>query len=200
LQNPSDVFEKFKALLSDLESLYTAMDRAYDSVAAEYGFQCSGCEDNCCFTRFFHHTRIEYLYLMKGFSRLDTVKQDDIRKKAIGVNEKVRHAEEREETPWVMCPLNFDGQCILYAHRPMICRLHGIPHVLNHPSGNNLTGPGCGEFERLCGDAEYIRFNRTPYYRKMAGLERRLREKTGEAPKFKHTVAQMLVLDEEISI
>jgi len=200
LLNPIDLFEKYIAFLNDLESLYTAMDSAYASVAAKYGFQCFGCEDNCCYTRFFHHTHIEYLYLMKGFTGLDSVKQDEVRKKAADVNKNVRDAEERGETPRVMCPLNVDGQCILYACRPMICRLHGIPHAFIHPSGNKMMGPGCGEFERLCGNMKYISFNRTPYYQKMVDLERRFREKTGETSKFKYTVAQMLLLDGEISV
>lgn len=197
--NPTDVFETYSAFFAELKSLYSAMDQGYEAVAAKYGFQCSGCEDNCCFTRFFHHTCIEYLYLIKGFFQLDEVKQDEIRRTAAEVNEKVRCAEEKGETPRVMCPLNFDDQCVLYEYRPMICRLHGIPHEFNHPVQKNIRGPGCGDFDDQCGDMTYISFNRTLYYRKMADLERRLREKTGQTDKFKHTIAQMIMLDEGFS-
>ena len=58
-----------------------------------------------------------------------------------------------------------------------------------------MTGPGCSDFERQSGDVKYIHFNRTPYYKGMADLEGRLREKTSLADKFKFTVAQMIVME-----
>ena len=33
---------------------------------------------------------------------------------------------EDDETP---CPLLVDGQCLVYEHRPMVCRAHGISHI-----------------------------------------------------------------------
>lgn len=33
---------------------------------------------------------------------------------------------EEDETP---CPLLIDGRCAVYAHRPLICRTHGLPHI-----------------------------------------------------------------------
>jgi hypothetical protein len=40
---------------------------------------------------------------------------------------------------------------------------------------------------------EYIRFDRTPFYRQMAALEQELRKETGYTDKIKLTIAQMLV-------
>jgi Fe-S-cluster containining protein len=31
-----------------------------------------------------------------------------------------------------VCPLLDDGSCILYAHRPIICRTHGLPIIIRH--------------------------------------------------------------------
>jgi hypothetical protein len=78
----------------------------------------------------------------------------------------------------------------------MICRLHGIPHELQRADGRIARSPGCEEFLNQCrqgGKTEYIPFDRTPYYRKMALLENELRLKTGVATKLKLTIAQMIV-------
>jgi Fe-S-cluster containining protein len=187
------MFDKYINYFDDLKLLYAQMDQAYDAVADAYDFHCSGCLDNCCLTRFFHHTFIEFLYLRKGFAGLDEHVQKELRIQAAEVNEKVLQAEEGGQVPRVMCPLNIKGLCVLYEFRPMICRLHGIPHEFQHPVKNKILGPGCHEFEDQCGKKEYTAFNRTPFYRQMALLERRLREMTGFTDRLKKTVAQMLV-------
>ena len=38
--------------------LFEQMDRAYDAAARNSGFVCNGCRDNCCLTRFYHHTLV----------------------------------------------------------------------------------------------------------------------------------------------
>jgi hypothetical protein len=63
--------ERYLPLLDRLAALFEQMDATYDAVAGQYGFQCHGCEDNCCQTRFYHHTLIEYLFLMEGINALD---------------------------------------------------------------------------------------------------------------------------------
>jgi len=191
------MFDQYNEFFNDLKSLYAQMEQEYDKVAGAYEFHCAGCSDNCCLTRFFHHTLVEFLYLRKGFSDLDETIQEDIRHRAVEVNEKVKQAEDSGNVPRVMCPLNRKGLCVLYEYRPMICRLHGIPHEFVHPVKNKILGPGCHEFDAQCGKKEYIAFNRTPFYRKMAQLENRIREKGGISEKFKKTVAQMLVKDLE---
>ena len=54
-----------------IASIYKDMDRAYGEAAAHYDFDCRGCADNCCFTRFYHHTHVEFFYLLEGFGQLD---------------------------------------------------------------------------------------------------------------------------------
>jgi hypothetical protein len=63
--------DRYLPLLDRLTSLFEQMDAAYDAVAGQYGFFCQGCADNCCRTRFHHHTLIEYLYLMEAMNDLD---------------------------------------------------------------------------------------------------------------------------------
>lgn len=167
------------------------MDAAYHRIADAHGFHCSGCEENCCLTLFFHHTLAEYLYLTKGFHALDQALREEISRRAARVNAQVDAAVAAGETSRVMCPLNFDGRCVLYDYRPMICRLHGIAHEFWHPSGKRVSGPGCAAFEGHRGPADQL-LDRTPFYRDMAALEGRVREKTGIRDRFRMTVAQMI--------
>ncbi|WP_319523110.1 hypothetical protein [uncultured Desulfosarcina sp.] len=187
--------DRYLPLLDRLASLFAQMDAAYDAVAGQYGFQCNGCEDNCCRTRFYHHTLIEYLYLMEGMSALDADTAGKILLRARQVCEKMADTDRQGKAFRMMCPLNRDERCLLYAYRPMICRLHGIPHELRRADGNAMKMPGCDAFLSQCrdhGKTDYIRFDRTPLYRQMAMLEKEFRLATGADDPIKLTVAQML--------
>jgi Fe-S-cluster containining protein len=179
-------------LLQELSQLYERMDRAYEEAAAAYGFVCAGCEDNCCKTRFYHHTLIEYLYLNAGLDRLPTAQRECIVRRAGDAVQAMDAADGSGRAVAVMCPLNEAQRCLLYAYRPMICRLHGIPHQLHRPDGQRLVGPGCGDFDRRCGRSNRIFLDRTPFYADMAGLEKRLRRQFKFEGKIKLTIAQML--------
>ncbi|MDA8405005.1 MAG: hypothetical protein M0Z56_12560 [Desulfobacteraceae bacterium] len=188
-----DLFENCKDELTEAPSIYAQMDAAYSRIADAHGFHCSGCDENCCLTRFFHHTLVEYLYLIKGFYNLSTILQDQITVHAARVNEMVDQAVVAEKISRVMCPLNMDGLCVLYNYRPMICRLHGVPHQFRHPSGRMISGPGCAAFESQHGPAAGgMVLDRTPFYKDMVTLEGRVREKAGIREKLKMTVAQMI--------
>jgi len=171
--------------LKQLRAIYSSMDLKYNEASTYYEFNCTGCEENCCMTRFYHHTVLEYLYIITGFNNLDIEKQIEIKARALKVRQKsiLRH----------MCPLNFDGKCILYSSRPMICRLHGIPHELHSPGRNIAYGPGCEAFSKYYSEKDYYRFDRTPFYIKMASLEKDLKQAAGITTKIKMTVADMLV-------
>ena len=51
------------------------MDADYASVSRAYGFTCRGCDENCCRTKFYHHTFLEYLYIKAGFELFEPDKQ-----------------------------------------------------------------------------------------------------------------------------
>ena len=169
------------------------MDRKYNEAGDYYGFNCNGCEDNCCATRFYHHTLLEVLYILKGFNSLEKAKQIKIKHQALDVSKKIIEADEKGMAVRLMCPLNFDGLCILYNHRPMICRLHGIPSELHSPGQQITYSPGCNSFSKQCNEKGYIKFDRTPFYVEMAELEKKLKLAVGMTRKIKMTVAQMLV-------
>jgi Fe-S-cluster containining protein len=187
---------RYLPLLKRLETLFGEMGRAYTAVAGQYGFQCNGCADNCCRTRFYHHTLLEYLYLVEGLRSLESEVRHAIYEKALTVGAAMDDIDRQGEELRIMCPLNRNERCMLYPYRPMICRLHGIPHELQRSGGNPIKNPGCDAFFNQCrqhGQTDYIRFDRTPFYRQMAALEQGLRRKTGYPDKIKLTIAQMLV-------
>ena len=183
---------QYAPYLSGLRTIYADMDRKYREAAIYYDFNCIGCKDNCCFTHFYHHTLLEYLYVIEGFNTLDHEKKIEIKYRASEVCPKTVEANERGMTVRLMCPLNFDGLCVLYSFRPMICRLHGIPHEFKMPDGSKLSRPGCEVFSKQCAAKSYFKFDRTPFYTDLAGLEKDLRQAVGLTQKIKMTVAQMI--------
>ncbi|MEJ2657978.1 MAG: hypothetical protein P8012_12420 [Desulfobacterales bacterium] len=184
--------DDYVPFLGRLKTLYSAMDRRYREAADYYGFQCTGCEDNCCYTRFYHYTLLEYLFIIKGYYLLDAEKQDEVKGRALKVCRETEKADEKGESLRWMCPVNFDGRCLLYAYRPMICRLHGIPHELTSPGRGVLRASGCDRFTRTCHGKTYYKFDRTPFYAEMAALEKELRQSADGTQKIKLTVAQMI--------
>jgi hypothetical protein len=178
-----------------LKQLYVAMDQAYDTAASHYDFTCDRCRDNCCRTRFYHHTIIEYTYIIEGFKTLTPKKQNEVKSRAITVVNKLARIDDNEAPVRLMCPLNFDERCILYPYRPMICRLHGLPHELKKPGQKTIYGPGCKTFDHRCGRIDYVEFDRTPFYLKLAKLEQQIKQALGVTGKFKMTIAEMIVTD-----
>jgi Fe-S-cluster containining protein len=176
-----------------LKKIYAAMDQAYRLAARHYRFNCDGCRDNCCQSRFYHHTVIEHAYLLEGLETLTITKQSEVKSRAKDVLDQTSGGGVRKDAIRLMCPLNFDERCILYPYRPMICRLHGIPHELKKPGQSTLFGPGCETFGHRCGHKSYFKFERTPFYRELAMLEQEFRQSLGSAGKIRMTVAEMIL-------
>ncbi len=185
--------ENSTGFLEKAEALFASMDSAYDRAAGHYGFNCEGCDDNCCLTRFYHHTLLEYHLIRRGVSGLPSKKRAEIIRSAERVVRKSALLERRGEPVRLMCPLNFEGRCCLYRERPMICRMHGISHELRKPGAGRVQGEGCTAFESRCGGKTYLEFDRTPFYMEMAQLEQAFRLNLGEGGKFRKTIAEMLV-------
>ena len=181
------------AFIDRLQCIFAAMDQQYDKAAKHYGFHCYGCEDNCCRTRFYHHTYLEYLYIHAGFKKLGHQRQREMQSKAAWVCRETAKADKRSIPVRLMCPLNSAGLCTLYRYRPMICRLHGISHELRKPGQNVIRGSGCGMFDLRCSDKHYLRFDRTPFYFEMAKLEGELKQAVGLYGKVKMTIAEMII-------
>ena len=176
------------ALLIDL---YNTMDAAWNETASAYSFECNSCKDNCCTSLFYHYTHIEHAYLLYGFNRLASDRQYKILNLAKAYCEKIFEQGNANKNLKIWCPVNMDGHCLLYQYRPMICRLHGLPHELNRPGGEPVKAPGCdaGQFNTK----NYVRFDRTPFYQQMAHIEIAFRQNKNLSGKLKMTIAQILL-------
>ncbi len=180
--------------LKQLAQLYERMQQEYEATAAQApGFSCSGCPENCCVSYFQHHTYIEWAFLWKGVRALSKDKKQDYLQRAEANVRKCQTALAQGLRPKVMCPLNDDGLCGLYAHRMMICRMHGTAHSLARPDGQVQAYPGCFRFQAAADENASPVLDRTPLYRELARLEQLfLGKAAGRAPKVDLTLAQML--------
>ncbi|CCK78619.1 hypothetical protein [Desulfobacula toluolica] len=180
-----------KPSFNSLAALYNDMDKTWNKIAAEYHFECNGCKDNCCQSLFFHHTHIERAYLRHGFNQLSHKKKKNILGRAKNYCKKTFPQNSEIKSLKIMCPANEDGQCLLYPYRPMICRLHGLPHELSRPGFKTVISAGCsaGMFDAK----SYIKFDRTPFYQQMAQIEIVFRRNLNKTDKIKETVAQILL-------
>src|SRR6056297_2436152 len=180
---------------SPLIQLYQNMDKAWNQVAQQYGFRCKGCEDNCCMSLFFHHTHAEASFLKFGLQTLPRKDQKHVLGLSRDYCRQTFSGTAKNHNPPVSqkiaCPLLKNNRCTLYNFRPMICRLHGLPHEFHKPGFNVIKGPGCdaGQFD----SREYIPFDRTPFYKQMAIIEMNFRQLTGKNEKIKKTIAQIFV-------
>ncbi len=80
--------------LNRTKSIYATMHEKYKEAADYYSFYCTGCEDNCCFTRFYHYTLLEYLLIMEGYNTLNHVKQVEVKRRAFEVDRKTDQADK----------------------------------------------------------------------------------------------------------
>jgi hypothetical protein len=192
--NPIHIDDHLLTIFLDrLRDIFAAIDQEYSRAAEHYQFQCDRCTDNCCLTRFYHHTCLEYYYLRTGFEKQDSRKKGEILFKAEEVCRETAKADKKQMSVRLMCPLNDGSLCTLYFFRPMICRMHGIPHQLQKPGRKVIAGPGCGTFDDCCSHKGYFKFDRTPFYLELAKLENEFKQTVGIEGKIKMTVAEMIV-------
>lgn len=185
-------------VLRRLRDLYARMDHAYQAAAAALGLTCEGCKDSCCETLFRHHTYVEWTDLNQGLAALPAARQQEIRDNA-EVFLRLHQNALPGAQPRVPCPLSLEVEgslaCGLYEHRPMVCRLHGVPNMLLRPGGQ-AAFPGCERAQNLAKTCEPALLDRTPLLGDLARLEMDLlgRERMGKLPRVNLTIAEMIIL------
>ncbi len=181
--------------LTRLAALYLQMDEAYHQAAQLVGLSCDGCTDNCCTSYFQHHTYIEWAYLWQGIDQLPEALRQRVLGRARRAVAEAQNALAQGQRPEVMCPLNEEGRCTLYAHRLMICRLHGVPNRLRRPDGRVFTFPGCWKSQARWAEAPNVPvLDRTPFYLQLVELEQAfVGSERYRLPKVDLTLAEMLV-------
>jgi len=185
-------------LLSELEEIYEKLQLEYHRVAQELDFSCTSCPDNCCDSYFLHHTYAEWAHLWLGFNQLEPEKQRELLVRSQKYLEKCEKSLQIGESPQVICPLNEDGLCILYKHRLLVCRTHGVPATITRPDGQTMRFPGCFRCQEIVEGRSTAEpcpsVDRTPLLTKLALLENELLEnKRHLMPKVKITIAEMLI-------
>lgn len=185
-----------RVAFNKLEQLYAQMEEAYNQCAEKIGLTCQGCPDNCCTSFFQHHTYIEWAYFWKGLNQCPEEMKNRIIKRAKNYVQKARENLDQGIRPDIMCPVNEDGLCILYKHRLMICRMHGVPNSLTRPDKQTLSFPGCYRCQELCnGLKDYPVLDRTNFYTRLADLEMAfVGPKIKNMPRVNLTLAEMIVL------
>ena len=100
-------------VLDRLKSVFTDMDRQYSRVALHYNFDCNACTDNCCQTRFYHHTYIEFLLVQQGFKTLSPGLQAELESRALSVIQRTAELDKMGKQVRLLCPLNSADVCIV---------------------------------------------------------------------------------------
>ncbi len=185
-------------LTKRLEEIFRKLQDGYDRVAQELRFSCNECPDNCCDSYFLHHTYAEWAFLWIGFRRLDVRRQSTLLERSRTWLHQCEMAMATGERPMVMCPLNENGLCVLYEHRLLVCRTHGVPARITRPDGQELRFPGCFRCQEIVAaefpEKQPSHVVRTPHLHSMALLENQLLDgKRHLLPKVRITIAEMLV-------
>ncbi|BDD89071.1 hypothetical protein [Desulfofustis limnaeus] len=186
-----------RALAAELAELFRSMEAAYDQVAVQLGHGCDGCPDNCCDSYFTHHTYIEWAYLWEGLAALPSDLREMIVERAHQCELLYQEALAQGTRPQVMCPLNDDGRCLVYGHRLMVCRTHGVPAQMTRPDGKIIRFPGCFRCaERVRQWPEHKTLpvmERTALLRRLVLLEQRfLQGQRAQVARLNMTIARML--------
>ena len=99
-----------------LDALFAKIEAFFAAAQAREGeaITCrAGCAD-CCRRRF-TVTGLEAEVIREGLAALPDARRDELALRA------------REGDSEVCAALDADGRCAIYAHRPVICRTHGLP-------------------------------------------------------------------------
>src|SRR5512133_2383064 len=151
----NEILTHYGKLLQEVDEWFkTCLDRHSDAIACHHG--CS----ECC-RGLFDITLLDALYLKRGFDQLPAAVQQSVQIKAAGRLDALSTQWPEFTRPWILnhlpeaqwdemmpeddetpCPLLSDqGACLVYEHRPMTCRLNGIPMI--DSSGEELFDEWC---------------------------------------------------------
>lgn len=140
-------FKKYQELMSGVDQVFNKMKADYpEEVLCD-----NGCTE-CCYA-LFDLSLVEALYLNARFSELEPDQKNTILIDADKADRKVnrikknlfkKHQQGADEQKilWeasrekVRCPLLIDNRCVLYEHRPVTCRLYGIPMQMGETSAS----------------------------------------------------------------
>ncbi|MCL6559660.1 MAG: YkgJ family cysteine cluster protein, partial [Firmicutes bacterium] len=177
-----DLFKAYEALAARADRAFSEINKEYES-RVKCGIHCS----DCCHS-VFGLFLIESVYINYHFNKLDgklrreaALRGDKSDQDLQELKEKLRiYKDDPEKQALAMarervgCPLlNDEQKCMLYAHRPITCRVYGIPAVVN---GKPRVCWKSG-FEK---GRSYPAFDLDGMYRELYRLSGKLLEKAGQ--------------------
>lgn len=139
------IFARYEALAAEADAIFAHVREAHaDRVSCA-----TGCSD-CCHA-LFDLSLVEAMYLNKVFTESIPYGRErsnileraaDLDRKAVRIKRDMFKASKEGKSPEeimadaarvrLACPLlSADNTCILYAHRPITCRLYGVPLNIN---------------------------------------------------------------------
>ncbi|MFP3928570.1 MAG: hypothetical protein ACLFUP_06665 [Desulfobacteraceae bacterium] len=175
-------------LFRGYEALASKADQAFEKVAEDYP-ECVRCSvhcDDCCYAVFgvflieaaylqYHFSGLPNGYKSEAILRCSRADQelDAIQRRLQETQGASEGGHELLSSERVRCPLlNEDRECILYNHRPITCRVYGIPvKVEGKARVCHLAGfePG----------GTYPAFDLDGFYRDLYDMSKELVEKAG---------------------
>ena len=143
-------YEPMNDILDEYGRLLEKVDRWFGRSMAHAGerIRCAaGCAE-CC-RSLFDITLIDAAFLKRGFDQLDEQTKRQVLTRCRTRLTTLKQAWPEFDVPYLLnyrpeddwellmpdedetpCPLvGADGRCLVYAHRPMTCRLHGLPLI-----------------------------------------------------------------------
>ena len=176
----------FTYLYEPYEDLVKKTDEVFAEVKKQYP-ECVTCQPHCadCCHAVFGLFLIEAVFLRIFFDRLDDTEKEDVLSRAKLAEQQMEQLnkklnllkDDNEKMTYLMaseksrCPLlNDSNECILYAHRPITCRVYGIPVAIQ-------------EKAHICPKAQFQKgqdypfFNLDIVYRELYSLSRELLKK-----------------------
>lgn len=150
----NDLFDSYRLLLEELDRWFSGcVERYSDDIAC-----CKGC--SACCRGLFDISLLDAGLLQAGFMQLDPTLREQVLAKARRRVDELQAQWPEFQPPYILnrlpheewqkmpeddptpCPLlSAEGQCLVYAHRPMICRLHGLPNI--DSSGESFADAFC---------------------------------------------------------
>ena len=148
------ILQRHRHLLGEVDAWFSSCLEAGDeSLACR-----SGCS-HCC-KALFDISLLDAWILQEEFARLPVSVQEQVRERCRPRLSELNQLWPQLASPYILnalpeeewmdtpeddqqpCPLlDQEGRCMVYASRPMICRLHGLPHI--DISGEDFSGVVC---------------------------------------------------------
>ncbi len=176
----------FTYLYEPYEDLVKKADEVFAEVKKQHP-ECVTCQPHCadCCHAVFGLFLIEAVFLRVFFDRLDDTEKEEVLSRAKLAEQQMEQLnkklnllkDDNEKMTYLMasekirCPLlNDSNECILYAHRPITCRVYGIPVAIQ-------------EKAHICPKAQFQKgqdypfFNLDIVYRELYSLSKELLKK-----------------------